>query len=217
MPIRILLVDDHAVVRKGLKMFLDLDPELEVVGEAGNGEEALTQIEALRPCVVLMDLMMPVMGGIEAIEISRQKFPEVEVLALTSVLEDRSVVQAVKAGAVGYMLKNTEAEELSRAIKAAATGKVQLSPEASARLLKAMRTSDPLEDLTERELEVLIALSRGLSNKEIATELVVTEKTVKTHVSSVLSKLDVKSRTQAALYAWQTGLVRPEELHSAKI
>ncbi len=214
MPIRILLVDDHAVVRKGLKMFLDLDPELEVVGEAGNGEEALTQIEALRPCVVLMDLMMPVMGGIEAIEISRQKFPEVEVLALTSVLEDRSVVQAVKAGAVGYMLKNTEAEELSRAIKAAATGKVQLSPEASARLLKAMRTSDPLEDLTERELEVLIALSRGLSNKEIATELVVTEKTVKTHVSSVLSKLDVKSRTQAALYAWQTGLVRPEELHS---
>lgn len=212
MPIRILLVDDHVVVRKGLRMFLDLDPELEVVGEAGNGREALARIEELLPEVVLMDLMMPEMGGIEAIEISREKFPGVEILALTSVLEDRSVVQAVKSGAVGYMLKNTEAEELSRAIKAAAVGKVQLSPEASARLLKAMRTADPLEELTEREREVLIALAKGLSNKEIANDLSVTEKTVKTHVSSVLSKLDVKSRTQAALYAWQTGLVRPGEV-----
>lgn len=190
-------------------MFLDMDPDLEIVGEAENGKVALERIAELQPDVVLMDLMMPVMGGIEAIEASRKAHPQVEVLALTSVLEDRSVVQAVKAGAVGYMLKNTEGEELCRAIKAAAQGKVQLSPEASARLLSAMRAPDPLEELTEREFEVLIALSKGLSNKEIADTLTVTEKTVKTHVSSVLSKLDVKSRTQAALYAWQTGLVKP--------
>lgn len=208
MPINILLVDDHSVVRQGLRMFLELDPELKIVGEAENGRQALERIEELRPDVVLMDLMMPEMGGIEAIGESRRLYPEVEVLALTSVLEDRSVVQAVKAGAVGYMLKNTKAEDLCLAIKAAAQGKVQLSPEASTRLLKAMRAPDPLEGLTEREMEVLIALSEGLSNKEIADQLTVTEKTVKTHVSSVLAKLDVKSRTQAALYAWKTGLVR---------
>lgn len=209
MPIRILLVDDHSVVRQGLRMFLSLEAELEVVGEAENGAEALVRIGELAPDVVLMDLMMPVMDGIEAIEKAKIQYPDVELVALTSVLEDRSVVQAVKAGAIGYLLKDTEADELCKAIKAAAQGKVQLSPEASARLMKALQAGDPVEDLTEREYEVLVALSEGKSNKDVADQLCVTEKTVKTHVSNVLNKLGVKSRTQAALYAWQTGLVRP--------
>ena len=207
MPIRVLLVDDHAVVRQGLRMFLELEDNLQIVGEAENGLEALKQIEVLRPDVVLMDLMMPQMGGIEAIERAKLEFPEVEIIALTSVREDRSVVNAVKAGAIGYLLKDTDASELCRSIQAAFEGKVQLSPEASARLMKALQSPDPLDELTERELEVLVSLSQGLSNSEIAEFLSVTEKTVKTHVSNVLAKLSVKSRTQAALYAWQNGLV----------
>ena len=208
MAIRILLVDDHAVVRQGLRMFLSMDPELEIVGEAGNGIEALKKIEELSPQVVLMDLMMPEMGGIEAIGQCRIRFPEVEVIALTSVLEDRSVVQAVKEGATGYLLKNTEADELCVAIKAAAQGKIQLSPEASKRLMKSFQSPDPVEDLSERELEVLKLIAQGSSNKEIADHLTVTEKTIKTHVSAVLTKLGLKSRTQAAIHAWQTGLVQ---------
>ena len=208
MAIRILLVDDHAVVRQGLRMFLSMDPEIEIVGEAGNGIEALQKIEELSPQVVLMDLMMPEMGGIEAIGQCRIRFPDVEVIALTSVLEDRSVVQAVKEGATGYLLKNTEADDLCVAIKAAAQGKIQLSPEASKRLMKSFQSPDPVEDLSERELEVLKLIALGASNKEIADQLTVAEKTVKTHVSAVLTKLALKSRTQAAIYAWQTGLVQ---------
>ncbi len=206
-PIRILLVDDHAVVRQGLRMFLDLDPELEIVGEAGNGLEALARIEELSPQVVLMDLMMPEMGGIEAIRQCRLRFPDVEVIALTSVLEDKSVVQAVKEGATGYLLKNTEADELRSAIKAAAEGKIQLSPEASKRLVKSFQSPDPLEQLSDRELKILKLLAQGASNKEIAEPLAVAEKTVKANVSSILTKLGLKSRTQAAIHAWKTGLV----------
>ncbi len=209
MPIKVLLVDDHSVVRQGLRMFLELDDDLEIVGEAENGLRALELIGSLKPDVVLMDLMMPEMDGIEAIERATLDFPQVEIIALTSVLEDRSVVTAVKSGAAGYLLKNTEAPELCRAIKAAASGKVQLSPEAATRLMKSLQTEDPVEALTEREYQVLIALSSGLSNRELAESLTVTEKTAKTHVSSVLAKLGVKSRTQAALYAWQNGLVKP--------
>jgi NarL family two-component system response regulator LiaR len=206
-PIRILLVDDHAVVRQGLRMFLDLDPELEIVGEAGNGLEALARIEELSPQVVLMDLMMPEMGGIEAIRQCRLRFPDVEVIALTSVLEDKSVVQAVKEGATGYLLKNTEADELRGAIKAAAEGKIQLSPEASKRLVKSFQAPDPLEQLSDRELKILKLLAQGASNKEIAEPLAVAEKTVKANVTSILTKLGLKSRTQAAIHAWKTGLV----------
>ena len=211
MPIKVLLVDDHSVVRQGLRMFLDLEEDLEVVGEAENGEQALQKIGELKPDVVLMDLMMPVMDGIEAIEKSKSMYPDVEVVALTSVLEDRSVVKAVKAGATGYLLKDTQADVLCEAVKAAAQGKVQLSPEASARLMKALQSGDPLEELTEREFEVLVAISEGYSNRDVAEKLCVTEKTVKTHVSNVLGKLGVKSRTQAALYAWQNGLVKPNQ------
>lgn len=207
MPIKLVIVDDHSVVRQGLNMFLGLDPELEVVGEAGNGEEALQVVAEQQPDVVLMDLLMPVMDGIEATRAIRSQYPSVEVLALTSVLEDKSVVGAVKAGAIGYLLKNTEASELCRAIKAAAQGQVQLSPEASTRLMRELRAPENPDSLTEREHEILVLLANGLSNRDISEKLCIAEKTVKTHVSNVLAKLSVKSRTQAALHAWQTGLV----------
>lgn len=206
-PIRILIADDHAVVRQGLKMFLGLDPEFEVVGEAENGAEALRLAHDLKPDVVLMDLLMPVMDGITAIGEVRRQLPETEVIALTSVLEDASVVGAIRAGAIGYLLKDTQSDELCRAIKAAAAGQVQLSPQAAARLMKEVRAPEVREDLTERETEVLKLLGQGKANKEIAAELVIGEKTVKTHVSNILMKLGVQSRTQAALYAAQRGLV----------
>ena len=207
MAIRILLVDDHAVVRQGLRMFLALDAELEVVGEAGDGVEAVELARRLRPDVVLMDLVMPRMDGVAATAAIRRELPEVEVVALTSVLEDASVVGAVRAGAMGYLLKDTQADELRRAIKAAAAGQVQLSPQAAARLMREVRAPDTTQALTERETEVLKLLAQGKANKEIAAELVIGEKTVKTHVSNILMKLGVQSRTQAALFAAQRGLV----------
>jgi DNA-binding NarL/FixJ family response regulator len=207
MPIRILIADDHSVVRQGLRMFLSMDPELEIIGEANDGAEAVRMAAALKPDVVLMDMVMPVMTGIEATIEIRRDLPDTEVIALTSVLEDSSVIGAVKAGAMGYLLKDTEADELCRAIKAAAAGQVHLSPQAAARLMREVRAPDAPEQLTERETEVLKLLAQGKANKEIASELMIGEKTVKTHVSAILGKLGVQSRTQAALYAAQTGLV----------
>ena len=207
MPIRLLIVDDHAVVRQGLQMFLKLDAELEIIGEAVNGQQAIQLAAELKPDIVLMDLLMPVMGGVEAIGIIRREMPDVEVIALTSVLEDKAVIEAIRAGAIGYLLKDTEADELIRAIKAAAAGQVQLSPQAAARLMREVRAPDSPESLTERETDVLRLLATGLSNKEIAQALVIGEKTVKTHVSSILAKLNIRSRTQAALYAARIGLV----------
>jgi two-component system, NarL family, response regulator LiaR len=212
MPIRILITDDHGVVRQGLRMFLSLDPEFEIVGEASNGEEALRMARELRPDVVLMDLLMPVMDGIAATGAIRSELPDVEVIALTSVLEDVSVSGAVRAGAIGYLLKNTEAEELGRAIKAAADGQVQLAPEAASRLMREVRAPENPEDLTDRETEVLKLMARGRANKQIASALFVGEKTVKAHVSRILTKLGVQSRTQAALHAVRIGLVSTEEL-----
>jgi DNA-binding NarL/FixJ family response regulator len=159
-----------------------------------------------------MDLLMPVMDGITAIGAIRRELPEVEVIALTSVLEDASVVGAVKAGAIGYLLKDTQADELRRAIKAAAEGQVQLAPQAAARLLREVRTPESPESLTDRETDVLRLLAMGRANKEIARELDIGEKTVKTHVSHILGKLGVQSRTQAALYAVRTGLVPADAL-----
>ena len=213
MTIKVLITDDHGVVRQGLRMYLGLDPELEVVGEASNGEEALRIARELEPDVVLMDLLMPVMDGIAATEAIRTELPDVEVLALTSVLEDASVSGAVRAGAIGYLLKNTEADELKRAIKAAAEGQVQLAPEAAARLMREVRAPESPEALTERETEVLKFLALGKANKQISRSLFVEEKTVKTHVSSILRKLGVRSRTQAALHAVRTGLVGIDELN----
>ena len=207
MAIRIVLADDHSVVRQGLRMFLALDPELEVIGEAANGQEAIDMVEKLSPDVVLMDMLMPVMDGITATIEIRKRFPDTEVIAVTSVLDDGSVVGAVRAGAIGYLLKDTQAEELCRAIKAAAAGQVQLSPEAAARLMREVRAPDSPETLTERETEVLRLLAAGKANKEIARALTIGEKTVKTHVSNILAKLGVQSRTQAALHAARIGLV----------
>lgn len=207
MTIRILLVDDHAVVRQGLCMFLSLDPELAIVGEAINGADALQKAHDLQPDVILMDLMMPVMDGITAIGLLRRDLPDIEIIALTSVLEDASVFNAMRAGATGYLLKDTEADELCRAIRAAAAGQVQLSPQAAARLLREVPAPNSPEQLSEREKEVLRLLAQGMANKEIAAALIIGEKTVKTHVSNILGKLGVVSRTQAALYAARIGLV----------
>lgn len=209
MTIRIVIADDHSVVRQGLRMFLGLDPELEVVGEAADGAEALRLAQQLRPDVVVMDLLMPVMDGIAATAAIRRELPDTEVLALTSVLEDASVVGAVRAGAIGYLLKDTQAEALCQAIKAAAAGQVQLTPRAAARLMQVVSTPESPEALTERETDVLRLLAQGQSNKQIAQRLHITEKTVKTHVSNILSKLGVQSRTQATLYAVRIGLVSP--------
>ncbi|GIV98391.1 MAG: DNA-binding response regulator [Herpetosiphonaceae bacterium] len=210
MAIKVLIADDHSVVRQGLRMFLGLDPELEIVGEATNGAEALTLVCELRPNIVLMDLLMPVMDGITAIAAIKRKSPETEVLALTSVLEDTWVVRAVRAGAIGYLLKDMQADDLRKAIKAAAAGQVQLSPQAAARLMHEVRAPESPEALTERETDVLRLLVLGRANKEIAFSLGIGEKTVKTHVSNILAKLGVQSRTQAALYAMRLGLV-PED------
>lgn len=210
--VRVLIADDHAVVRQGLRMFLQLDPELEVVGEAVNGAEAISLAHQLTPDVVLMDLLMPGTDGITATQRIRRELPDTEVLALTSVLEDASVVGAVQAGAVGYLLKDTQAEQLCIAIKAAARGQVQLAPEAAARLVREVRAPESPEALTGRETEVLRALATGLTNRQIGRALSIGERTVKTHVSHVLVKLGLQSRTQAALYAVRVGLVAENEL-----
>jgi len=210
MPIRVLVADDHSIVRKGLRAFLSLQRDLEIIGEAADGEEAVRMAQQLKPDVVLMDIKMPRMDGIAATAAIRRDLPDTEVIALTSVLEDASVVGAIKAGAIGYLLKDTEADDLCRAIKAAAAGQVQLSPEAAARLVREVRAPDSPEPLSQRELDVLKLLGEGNSNKEIAKSLSLSEKTVKTHVSNILGKLNVPSRTQAALYAVRIGLVSPD-------
>ena len=212
MAISVLITDDHKVVRQGLKMVLDLDPELEVVGEAENGEEAARLALTLEPDVVVMDLVMPVMDGVEATRVIRRELPDTQVVALTSVLEDASVTGAVRAGAIGYLLKNTGSDELCRAVKAAAEGMVQLAPEAAVRLMREVSAPKDPQALTERETDVLKLIARGMANRQIARSLYIGEKTVKTHVSNILLKLGVNSRTQAALFAARTGLVSPEDL-----
>lgn len=209
MAIRILLVDDHAVVRQGLRMFLELDPDLEVVAEARNGEEAVALVGEFGPDVVLMDVLMPKMDGLAATLAIRQNYPETEVLVLTSVLDDASISGAIRNGAIGYLLKDTQAEDLCRAIHQAADGKVQLSPEVATRLAEELCEEHPrLDALTAREQEVLQLVASGSSNKEIAQTLFIAEKTVKAHVSNLLAKMNVQSRTQAALYAIQRGWFR---------
>jgi NarL family two-component system response regulator LiaR len=212
MAIRILITDDHNVVRQGLRMFLSLDPDIEVVGEAEDGEEAISMARELHPDVVLMDLLMPVMNGVEATKAIRSEMPDVEIIALTSVLEDVSVTGAIRAGAMGYLLKDTQAEELLRAIRGAAEGRVQLAPEAAAKLMREVSSPESPEALTDLETDVLKLLARGKANKEIASDLFTDEKAIRTHISSILKKLGVRSRTQAALYAVRIGLVSVEEL-----
>jgi DNA-binding NarL/FixJ family response regulator len=213
--IRVLIVDDHGVVRQGLRMYLDLDPDMEVVGEAADGREAVRLAGELRPDVILMDLLMPIMDGRTATEEIRRAMPDVEVVALTSVLDENSVGGAIRAGAIGYLLKNADAEQLRQAIRSAAAGQVHLSPEAAARLVKEVQIPGSPETLTERETAVLRLLARGDANKQIAKQLSIGEQTVKTHVSNILGKLQLQSRTQAALYAVDRGLVSIGEVGRA--
>jgi NarL family two-component system response regulator LiaR len=205
--IRVLIADDHKVVRQGLRLFLRMDPEIEIVGEAANGAEAVELARRLAPDVVLMDILMPVMDGIAATAAIRKEHPEIEVLGLTSVLEDSAVVEIMRAGAIGYLLKDLDGEELCRALHAAAAGQVQLAPSALTRLMRELRAHEQVENLTERERQVLQLLGQGQSNKQIARALRLREETVKTHVSKILHKLGVQSRTQAVLYAMRNGLM----------
>ncbi|AWN23207.1 DNA-binding response regulator [Deinococcus irradiatisoli] len=209
--IRLLLVDDHDVVRQGLKMFLSLDDSLLVVGEARNGEEAVAQATALKPDVVIMDLMMPVLDGVQATRLIRAALPDTEVLALTSSLEEHKVNAAVQAGASGYLLKDASSDLLLRAIHHAARGEVFLHPEAAQRLTRDFRSPEMREHLTAREVLILQLIARGHSNRRIAEDLGVGEPTVKTHVSRILGKLALESRTQAALYALKAGLATLEQ------
>jgi NarL family two-component system response regulator LiaR len=206
--IRVLLVDDHAVVRSGLSAFLMAFDDLELVGEARDGEEAVRFCERYRPDVVLMDLVMPGMDGVAATRAIRERCPEVQVIALTSFKEEELVQGALEAGAIGYLLKNVTADELAEAIRKAHAGRPSLAPEAAQALVRAVkRPGRPGHDLTEREREVLALMVEGLSNPQIADRLMVSRSTVKFHVSNILSKLGVSSRTEAVALALQLDLV----------
>jgi DNA-binding NarL/FixJ family response regulator len=207
-PIKVLVVDDHWVVRQGLRMFLDLESTITVVGEASDGREAIDLARQLRPDVVLMDILMPHVDGIEAITHIKAEMPRVEVIALTSVLQDGSVSDAIQAGAIGYLIKDTRGDQLVQAIRDAAEGRVHLSPEAAIRLAKDLRRPERVESLTKRETSVLKLVAEGLANKEIARRLSISEKTVKAHLNNVFAKLDVHSRTQAALEAIRSGIAQ---------
>jgi DNA-binding NarL/FixJ family response regulator len=213
--IRVLIVDDHAVVREGLRTFLALQDGIEVVGEAGDGAEALDAAAALQPDVILMDLVMPALDGLGAMRALRDAGTTARVIVLTSFTDDERILPAIQLGAAGYLLKNVAPAELARAVRAAHAGEALLDPTVAARLVAAVaeqRAEGPraADALTRRERDVLTLIARGLSNKRIAFELGLSEKTVKAHVGHVLAKLGVSDRTQAALYAVRHGLV-PEE------
>ncbi len=209
--IKILLADDHQIVLKGISFFLSMQNDFEIVGEAHNGEEAVEMAGELQPDIVLMDLNMPVMDGIEASALIAEHHPNVKVLVLTSFSDRSHIVPALQTGAIGYMLKEVEPDQLVEAIRSAYKGNIQLHPDISSAILtqlspqsieaNTVQAQATIESLTPRELEVLQQLTKGLSNKEIANTLVVAEKTVKSHVSSILSKLNLSDRTQAALFA----------------
>ena len=207
--IRVLIVDDHAVVRQGLRTFLDLQEEIEVVGEAEDGAAAVERAAALSPDVTLMDLVMPGVDGVEATRQIRAANPDSKVIVLTSFAEDDKVFPSIKAGAIGYLLKNVSPPDLAKAIIAVHKGEAQLNPEIAAKLMSEFSGRDAkpdVEKLTDRERQVLRLIAQGLNNREIAESLVISEKTCKTHVSNILSKLHLADRTQAAIYAHKKGL-----------
>ncbi len=207
--IRVMIVDDHAMVRKGLVTFLKNAPDLELVGEARDGREAIEACERLRPDVILMDLVMPELGGVAATRTIHQRRPDVRVIALTSFQEKELVQDALQAGAIGYLLKNVSGDELVEAIRQAHAGRPTLAPEALQALVQPPSETETLAaDLTRRENEVLALLVKGMSNPEIAERLVISRATVKVHVSSILSKLGVGSRAEAIALALQHRLVR---------
>jgi NarL family two-component system response regulator LiaR len=210
-PISILIVDDHAMVRRGLKSFLQSEEDIEVIGEATDGLEAVEKVQNLVPDVVLMDLVMPGIDGIEAPRRIKAASPGSKVLILTSFGEDERVFASIKAGATGYLLKDVPAEDLGRAIRSVANGEFLLHPQIARKVLEEfspLQSKDPLQtELTPREMDVLGLIARGMKNKEIALDLGISIKTVKTHVSNILSKLHMFDRTQAALFAVQHGLI----------
>jgi DNA-binding NarL/FixJ family response regulator len=212
-PVRVFVVDDHTVVRRGLRAYLETVDDMEVVGEAADGQEALEQIAALvaagrPPDVVLMDLLMPGMDGITATEAISQRHPEMAVVAMTSFTQADKVHGALQAGAAGYLLKDAEADEVAAAIRAARRGEVHLDPAIARQLTRALVTpkAQTVNALTDREREILVLVAQGLSNQQIADVLVISERTARTHVSNILSKLGVASRTQAALLAIREGI-----------
>jgi DNA-binding NarL/FixJ family response regulator len=229
MKIKILLVDDHAVVLRGLQFFLATQPDFEIVGEARNGKEAIEKVAETQPDVILMDLRMPVMNGIEVTSYLKIHYPQIKVLVLTSFSDQDHVLPALQAGAVGYLLKEMNPDQIVDAIRGSFSGNIQLHPEVTQKLMAQVNspassvpaaapanasatppsdsTSTQLEAITKREKEVLILIAQGLSNKEIASVLHIAEKTVKTHVSSILGKLNLADRTQAALFAVKNGLI----------
>lgn len=209
-PIRIMLVDDHAVVRQGLRSFLEVTEGIEVVGEAANGLEAVELARDLTPDVALLDLVMPRMDGIEATRRIRVASPMTRVLVLTSYGEDEKLFPAIKAGAIGYLLKDISADALVNAIRAAKRGEATLPPDIATKLMQQFAAQDSqavLEELSQRELDVLRQIAHGRSNKEISAVLRISEKTVKTHVSNILDKLHLADRTQAAIYAFRERIV----------
>jgi len=213
--ISVLLVDDHAVVRQGVKAFLVTQADISVVGEAGSGEEAVQLTEQFVPDVILMDLIMPNIDGVEATRRVKQVSPRSQVIVLTSYHEDEHIFPALKAGALSYILKDVSAEELASAVRKAAVGEAVLHPRVAARVIKELQgrreeTLNPFTELSERELEVLKLIADGMSNADMAAKLVLSEKTIKGHVSNILGKLHLVDRTQAAVYAWRQGVVRKE-------
>lgn len=215
--IKILLVDDHTVVRLGLKSYFATTPDIEVIGEAGNGAEAITRVQQLQPDVVLMDLLMPGMDGVEATRQIKAILPSTEIIVLTSYHEDENIFPAIRAGALSYLLKDIDPDALSDAIRRAAKKEAVLNPHVAARLMQEVRGGrrveeyNPLNELTDREMEVLQEIASGKSNADIAATLFISEKTVKTHITNILSKLHLSDRTQAAVLAWQSGVVKREE------
>jgi NarL family two-component system response regulator LiaR len=214
-PITIIIVDDHSVVRQGVRAFLEAQPGLQVVGEASSGAAVLPLVREYVPDVVLMDLVMPGMNGVEATGWIKQISPRTQVVVLTSYHEDEYIFPALRAGALGYILKDIGSMELAETIRKAARGESVLHPRVAARVVQEIRMTKPVVpapfvELSERELEVLKLIADGMSNAEMAAKLVLSEKTIKGHVSNILSKLHLVDRTQAAVYAWREGIVRKE-------
>ncbi|MEK4027122.1 MULTISPECIES: response regulator transcription factor [Bacillaceae] len=208
--IRVLLVDDHEMVRIGVSAYLMAQPDIQVEAEAEDGEKAVTAALELKPDIILMDLVMPKMDGIEATKRITEKWPEAKIIIVTSFLDDEKVYPALEAGAVSYILKTSKASVIADAIRKTYSGEPVLEPEVTGKMMKRMRQGQKMplhEELTERELEVLLLIAQGKSNQEIADELYISLKTVKTHVSNILSKLEVNDRTQAVIYAFQNRLV----------
>jgi NarL family two-component system response regulator LiaR len=217
LPIRVLLTDDHAIVRKGVRALLATERDIQVVGEACDGEEAVAQAEVLRPDVILMDLVMPKLDGIEAISQVMAKLPSTRILVLTSFAADEKVFPAIKAGALGYLLKDSGPDELVSAIRQVHRGEPSLEPSIARKVLLELshppaQKSLTVDPLTERELDILRLVAQGCSNKEIALKLSLSELTVRTHVSNILGKLHLASRTQAALYALQKGITSLQDI-----